>query len=409
VLFQLNYFYLPKWISMQQQLFESEKTPGAGLISVAQKKTLSKSQQAFNRLIKRIAALRSQIETDAAKLRKLSDIYNAAITPLIELLGKQKIALAKALASRYPTIKLTDLQQKKVAHIIVDLLNDAFYVVEPDAETEKLYDSFADTPYKEAAQGQQLELKQDLQEQLHDLFGIDIDMGAFDDGPEGFAAFQDAIKEKMAQQGTQPDRKKSKKQLKKEAEQQQQEEIQKRSIRIIYMSLAKLLHPDTETNEVLKQEKEEIMKEVTRAYNEKDLSALLHLEARWLAKENSHLERLPDDTLKIYIAALKEQVKELETEISLQLSNPAFQDIMEFVPMSEMAAFSAIQQEKKERAWHIEEMKKHTAALGGGKLRNAIRDCIEKYYNEPFNTPDTDTDDFQEMMQAFLKRKPGNR
>ena len=44
------------------------------------------------------------------------------------------------------------------------------------------------------------------------------------------------------------------------------------------MSLAKMLHSDLETDETLKLEREELMKKVTAAYQDKDLNTLLKLE-----------------------------------------------------------------------------------------------------------------------------------
>jgi hypothetical protein len=389
---------------MQQPMFGEEKKINVMVKVTGQKKVLTKSQQAFNRLTARIASLRNEIESDEARLRHLSTIFNSEITPLIKDLGREKIALAKALAAAYKTIKLTDKQKDEVESIIFDLLDDAFSVVEPDEEAEKLYNNFSQVSYKEAIKEEKEEMKEELKEQLYDMFGIDINMNDFDESPEAYARFQEKIQEKMAQQEhKQRNRKKSKTQLKKDAILQQQEEIKRRSIRSIYMSLAKLLHPDTETDERLKKEKEEIMKEVTRAYNEKDLPALLKLEMQWVATENDHLEKLTDDTLKIYIAVLKEQVKELETEKIIQINNPAFQQVTRFLSMNESAAVSAIKYEKRERAFYIEETKNHIKALEGGKLRAAIRDCIQYFYSNDKANED-EFPSFDEMMKIFMKK-----
>ena len=127
-------------------------------------------------------------------------------------------------------------------------------------------------------------------------------MDDFDDTPEGYAQFKEKLREQAEQsQQQRGEKKKTKKQLAKEASLMEQEAVKKRSIRSIYLSLVKLLHPDTEPDETLKKEKDEIMKELTRAYDENDLTALLQLELKWIATENDHLDKLSDDTLKIYI------------------------------------------------------------------------------------------------------------
>jgi hypothetical protein len=382
-------------------MFGEQKKTNTVLTVTPQRKALTKSQQAFNRLTARIASLRNEIESDGTRLRKLSNIFNSEITPLVQELGREKIALAKALAAGYKTIKLTEKQKNEVENMIFDLLDDAFSVVEPDAETEKLYNSFAAVSYKKNLKEEEQQMKEELQEQLYDMFGIDINMEDFDEGPEGYAAFQEKIRQQIEQQQqNQGKRKKTKKQLEKESSLQQQEEIKKRSIRSIYMSLAKLLHPDTEINETVKREKEEIMKEVTRAYNENDLSALLKLELQWVVTENDHLEKLTDDTLKIYIAVLKAQVKELEMEKTIQINNPVFGPVMHIFSMNESSALDAIKYEKKERSWYIEEMKNHTKALESGKLRVAIRDSINDYYTGG-NADEFPS--FDEMMEILVK------
>ncbi|MEO5685353.1 MAG: hypothetical protein ABIQ88_22085 [Chitinophagaceae bacterium] len=386
---------------MQQPVLGDGKMSTTSLKLTAQKKLLTKNQQAFNRLITRIASLSREIETDTVSLRRLAGVYDAAINPLVQMLATEKIALAKALDGCYTIVKLSESQKNEAVQVIFDLLTDAFQIIEPDADTAALFRHFAGVSHSESLHKEAQQRKAALQDQLRDVFGIDIDMGAFDESPEGLADFREKMNEKITQQQQQNKRKKSKKQVAKESSLQQQEAINKRSLRAIYLSLAKLLHPDTELNEALKKEKEELMKEVTRAYNEKDLSALLTLEIQWLATENDHLDKLTDGTLQIYIVVLKEQVKELETEKANQRRNPVFQPIIRLLAMSEEAAENAITYEKKQKRWYIEQMKNHTKSLNGDKRRHAVRDCIKFYYKPPAN--DQAIPSVSEMMEIFAK------
>jgi hypothetical protein len=366
---------------MSQSLSEHNKKDTTILSITQQKKALSKNQQSFNRLTARIANLRKEIDRSRSELTKLSGLYNSEISTVVKELGEEKILLAKTLASRYRTIKLTNKQIEEVEDIILNLLDDAFVVIKPDAEAEKLYDHISGTSHKEIVKEEMQELKEEMQDQFYDMFGIDIDMSDLDDSPEGFARFQQKMQEQIdLQEQKRGERKKTKKQLEKEARLLEEKEIEKRTIRSIYMSLAKLLHPDTEMDETIKKEKEEVMKEITKAYNENDLSSLLKLELQWVARETDHLEKLTDDKLKIYIGVLKEQVKELEIEKAMQLNNPAFYPVLPFLAMPERSALAAIVKEKKARAYYIEQVKNHRAALETGKLRAAIRGCIEVFY-----------------------------
>ena len=58
---------------------------------------------------------------------------------------------------------------------------------------------------------------------------------------------------------------------------------------------------------------------------------MLRLELEWVANETNNLENLSEDKLKVYIATLKQQVKELEIE-SIQIQqHPRFHVISEFI------------------------------------------------------------------------------
>jgi hypothetical protein len=396
---------------MQQSFFEDNKKAGAILSITTQKKPLTKNQQSFNRLTARITTLRIEIEQVGDRLSKLSTVYNEEIGPAIKKLALAKIALAKILSAKYKTIKLTEKQREEVEYTIFDLLDDAFTVIPPDAEAQKIYENVSEVSYDQIINEQKQDRKEDLQDELYDLFGIDVDMGDFDDTPEGYTKFQEKIKAEIERQKLKKNsKKKTKKQLEKEARLLQEEEIKKRSIRSIYMSLAKLLHPDMEIDEAAKKEKEEIMKEVTKAYNENDLSSLLKLELRWVAKESDHLEKLTEDKLKTYVAVLKEQVKELEMEKVMQLNNPVFQTVMPLLKLSESQSFNVIKNKQREYNFHTEQVKKHTDALEGGKLRAAIRACTEAFYFDNDNGDD-DNDDISldEMMELLLKKGPFKR
>ena len=386
-------------------LFGEEKNTAAVITVAGGKKNLTKNQQTFNRLTARIAALRNEIASDGDKLRSYSSLFAAAVSPLMPEMAKQKLALAKALYAACQKTKLTAKQRGEAESFIVELLEDSFTMFKPDEASELIYNSISGMSYQEVLEEDKQDMKEELQDQLFDLFGIDIEMDDFDQTPEGYIAFQQKIKEQLKQQQGQPKKKKTKKQLQKEASQQQQEELKRRSIRNIYLSLAKLLHPDTEPDETAKREKEEVMKEITAAYNENNLAALLQLELRWIAKEKDHLEKIADETLNIYINVFKTQVKELETEKLMQLNNPVYDPIRHLYKENALVAAKAIENEKKELLHRIAEMEKHVIAIESGKTRNAIRECLQQYYiNETESINNMEV--FHEMMDFFAKKRP---
>lgn len=119
--------------------------------------------------------------------------------------------------------------------------------------------------------------------------------------------------------------KKTKKQLEKEEREKLLEEARTKNISTIYKQLAKAFHPDLELDPELKLQKEELMKQLTSAYDNNDLHTLLKLELSWVQKEENNPDKLSDAKLSIYNEVLKEQVQELENEMNIQLEHPRYQ------------------------------------------------------------------------------------
>jgi len=85
--------------------------------------------------------------------------------------------------------------------------------------------------------------------------------------------------------------------------------------RRIYMQIIKKYHPDLEKDAAIREEKTEIIKQVTKAYNEKDFLSLLKLQLTYIDDNEAGSEAIADDMLKRYIKLLKKQQGELERSI----------------------------------------------------------------------------------------------
>jgi hypothetical protein len=252
------------------------------------------------------------------------------------------------------TIKYGDRQHRDLRDVILALCDEAFAAVEPDEATEAFYDTWAETSYKEEKQLQAELLKQLLADHAQDFFGVDINMDDIEATPEGFAKFAARVKD-GAEMLNKPDgnssgRKKTAKQLEREKLQMQEKELTLRTVRSIYLSLAKAMHPDTVTDPVEKSRKEELMKKVTAAYADKDLPMLLKLEMEWVASENAALHTLPDDKLNLYISSLKEQAAALEMELNVLHNHPRFAEVFQYTPYPEHIAQGMIREQAKEYA-----------------------------------------------------------
>lgn len=315
---------------------------------IAQKdKILSKEQRTFNRLTSRISNLQNEIVSEKEKCERLLTLYSEKMPHLEKQIAESQIKLAKIISGSTQSIKYGKRQLEDIECVILNLFDEAFTVIEPDEETELLYNQWAEVSYQEEKEEQMKEMREMMEDLLRYEMGVDIDLSELEDSPESYASFQQKVHEKMSEKKQQEEsqstnRKKSKKELEKELRKSQEEAIKLKSMRNIYISLAKVLHPDTEIDPLEKMRKEELMKKVTVAYNDKDLTTLLKLEMEWVASEAHNLDLMTKDKLNIYIASLKEQVSELEDEKESICMHPRFQPIMHYARLPESLALYEI-------------------------------------------------------------------
>lgn len=352
---------------------------------------LSKEQKEFNRLTRRIEKLRQQIPDETKKLEDLNNLYQKEVFSKILELGSLKIHICHLLDKKRTAIKLSGIQNQKLDDLLLDFLDDAFSVIEPDDETKKLYKKYSHSNYDEEVSRQESELKEELSDLLYKQYGIRLDPSMLTENPD-----MGKIEEELKKQWDQKERKqkarpKTRKQLEKEELEQQKEALKNKSIRSIYMALVKILHPDTEPDPTLKIEKEEMMKLVTVAYENRDLMQLLQLEMQWIKKHDDSLSKMEASTLNVYIQLLKDQVKELEQELVMVQVNPAFSTVSVYSHLHSNIASREIKEEGKRYSELNKQLQSDINLLEHGtKTYATIMQCIREYYEVPVGHYDED-------------------
>ena len=92
----------------------------------------------------------------------------------------------------------------------------------------------------------------------------------------------------------------------------------KLEIKTLFRQLAKAFHPDKEPLEHLKEEKTNLMKKITAAYENQDLYGLLKLE-----KEHLGPREFSEDKIELYIKHINDRLKDLKSfEASLKKHGP---------------------------------------------------------------------------------------
>ncbi len=395
---------------MQQSLFQESENykSGTGLTIKKNKAVLSKEQQSFNRLTARIRSLQEKINKDIQLLDELAACYSKKVVPEVVQLGKEKIKLSHLLHEKRKGEKLSGHLNEKLDELIFQLLDDAFAVVEPDEKDRELFAHYNGATYEEVREMQKDNMAEDFASMMSEAMGIDIDPEEFKKESPDFDKLDEQLNNKQ-----QNSRKKTKKQLEKEEREKQKEEIKNKSLRGVYISLVKILHPDLETDANAKLEKEEYMKLVTAAYNKKDLAELVRLEVIWVKNHEESLQNTPVDVLKIYIQLLKDQVKDLEFQSQSVIHNPVYSNVADYYFFSRGSAFGKIEEDRNEYiSMHTRFANAIQSLEKGNRNRSVIVQCIGDFYFEEDNDfgPDDDFDEisdslFEDFFKEFGKKK----
>jgi hypothetical protein len=332
---------------MKQQEFKQSKPKGL-VISTASKKVLTKNQQAFNKLTKRIEKLHKDIEKKQLQLDTALKIYGNEIHPIVNQLDAHRRKLVTILWDVYQSYKLSKTDQRHLKNILKDHVFELCRQPE-GREDEALNDMFAQLTGETFAKMEQRE-KESLKEEMlraAKLMDLDIDLDDLDMNDQRAMEQKVAeLEQKMAEKQEQEEqnyapfkkskapKKKTPKQLETERIQKAAEEMKQKNISTIYKQLAKLFHPDLEQDEERKIEKEVLMKELTAAYEAKNLHMLLMLELKWIHNENDHLETLSEEKLTIYLQILREQARDLEYEANSIVEQPRYNVLIELFGLS---------------------------------------------------------------------------
>ncbi|MEY4925671.1 MAG: hypothetical protein RI894_107, partial [Bacteroidota bacterium] len=203
-----------------------------------------------------------------------------------------------------------------------------------------MYDECAAVDYETEAADAEAAQKQNLKEMLESM-GIEVEGEVSEENIfEHIATAQEKLKELTeAEAERKANRKKTAKQQKKAEEMAVQKAIETKSVREIYMKLAKEFHPDTEPEETERLRKTEVMQRITGAYEANDLPGLLRLQLEYEQISLDKLDELADTKLVAYNNVLKGQIKQLEQEkqtcaMQLTMQNPELPPYMQFTQPS---------------------------------------------------------------------------
>ena len=317
---------------------KTDQLSGGLAIAKPTNKKLSKNQEAFNKLTKRIEKLQHEIENKQLQLDLAMKLFSTEVQESKQGITTQRRELIIVLCENYSTKKLAKIDQRHLKEIIREHLQYLLLELgtEPDAVIKEIFEQLEGDNYDEMLELEREQARNDMADELKkmkvDLTDVDLnDADALAkklyETRRNLFEEHSKLNDKFEQQQT--NKKKSAKQLEAEKLQQEVDALKQKNISTIYKQLAKLFHPDLEQDEHRKLEKEILMKELTVAYEAKNLHALLSLELKWIHKENEHLENLTEEKLDVYLQILKEQAQELEYEKNELIQHPQYAVLLE--------------------------------------------------------------------------------
>lgn len=344
--------------------------------------TLSKDEKQFNRLTKQIADLQRRIGERTIELDRLLEVYHARLHPLHKTSAELDLELARIIGAAARKMRFGKKQVERVRFFILDLFDAAFVHFEPDPDTKALYDSWSEVSYEDEIKESFEAMKASLLQSAKEMFGPDIDLSTFDlsqlDGsPESFARFMNQFTDQMNMKSRDdfpPERPRRKTAKQRAAEERERQEAlaTARNIRTLYLTLAKALHPDRAVNDDDQSRREILMRQVTAAYQDGDMTALLRLEMEWIAREDGGLRRMPEETMRSMISALKAQAKVLRDELDGLAYHPRYEALDRFAAMPMQRAMISIEREVKQFEHQIKNNRAMLRSIGAKPTKQAI-------------------------------------
>jgi hypothetical protein len=358
-------------------------------------KTQSKEQKRFDSLTKRIEDLELKLEQEQQKLDAAMHEYATKLYPLEKNIFEKKSEFVFKIDEQSKKYKLSKKQREIISDVITLEMDDIFEHQEPTKAQEELYDKWSESSYKEEVEEQESFEREMFEASIKHAFNGEVDTSDFENTPEGHKRMQERIESYYEEKRKEFNAsQQNKKPTKREQLLARAEELKLKNIRSIYISLVKVLHPDTEQDEILKIQKNELMKKVTAAYENKDISTLLRLESEWISQTNDRLENITDDALKLYNETLYQRLQELEYEKIMLYRNPAYEKIQNVAHLNKKRISSEIDKIVTKIQLDIEEIDECMELIDESETKAEFIEFVSDYLEITFGDSDDDEMDF---------------
>jgi len=334
------------------------------MVQASAKAKLTPAQQRFNDLLARIELLSGRIQ----RLESWSDRYRYAhIQALRESVQQAQVHRKRLLLfvhERLQTTDFTDRQQRMARGLVRGLIEQLSASADP--QVQALVDQYVSEEDTQEAAEEQAEAAQRLRERIEEALGQPLNKPRQYQTPEemmqaGMRQWQQQQEANEAKKNAKRTARKAQKQAQKKNAAAEKGEVPpallreldaKSAIRTIFRQLASALHPDREPDEQERLRKTGLMSEVNAAYEKNDLTTLLRLQMQVSQGSPQSTARMADDKLiamslllKEQVAALEEDLDQLESRLSRELCVPVRAEADEAVMAQSLQRLQADQRD----------------------------------------------------------------
>ena len=276
---------------------------------------LTKLQKQFNSSIQKINSLKQRIAFVTTEIEQIQVKIQTDILPLERKLIDIQIKEITYLDALYQQNIFKKRDNETLSEMILEKAGE-FITRKESHELNDIYTRHNNgISFEEANEEANKVASETLKDSFSSMFGIEVDEEVDLSDPEKFQAYfeQQMANDEAEYEARKANRKKTAKQIEKEEKKRLEEKNLNKTSRQIYMELVKAFHPDREKDELEKERKTLLMHRITEAYEKDDLFDLLRLRLELLGTDFEHSN---DESLKHYVKLLKQQVAELENELS---------------------------------------------------------------------------------------------
>jgi len=334
------------------------------MVQASGKAKLTPAQQRFNDLLARIELLSGHIQ----RLESWSDRYRyghiQALRESVQQAQVHRKSLLLFVHERLQTTHFTDRQQRMARGLVRGLIEQLSASADP--QVQALVDQYVSEEDTQEAAEEQAEAAQRLRERIEEALGQPLNKPRQYQTPEemmaaGMRQWQQQQEANEAKKNAKRTARKAQKQAQKKNAAAEKGEVPpallreldaKSAIRTIFRQLASALHPDREPDEQERLRKTGLMSEVNAAYEKNDLTTLLRLQMQVSQGSPQSTARMADDKLiamslllKEQVAALEEDLDQLESRLSRELCVPVRADADEAVMAQSLQRLQADQRD----------------------------------------------------------------